>query len=65
MSPTPRAGSTICRIGWAGARGSPGAAAERDEEAIATWVKETWPLVEQRRGIRTRGSASPTKQGNR
>ncbi|MEU8365357.1 winged helix-turn-helix domain-containing protein [Nonomuraea sp. NPDC048882] len=32
-------------------------AAERDEEAIATWVKETWPLAEQRRGTRTHGSA--------
>jgi hypothetical protein len=34
-------------------------AAERDEEAIATWVKETWPSVERPRGIRTGGSASP------
>ncbi|MFI7449664.1 winged helix-turn-helix domain-containing protein [Nonomuraea sp. NPDC049714] len=40
-------------------------AAERDDEAIATWVKDTWPLAEQRRGTRTRGSASPTKQDNR
>ncbi|MER7576745.1 winged helix-turn-helix domain-containing protein [Streptomyces sp. NPDC126514] len=23
-------------------------AAERDEEAVATWVKETWPRVERR-----------------
>jgi putative transposase len=52
------------RLGW-----SPQApqrkAAERDEEAIATWVKDTWPLAGQRRGTRTRGSASPTKQANR
>ncbi|WP_435891546.1 winged helix-turn-helix domain-containing protein [Nonomuraea angiospora] len=52
------------RLGW-----SPQApqrrAAERDEAAVATWIKETWPTVEQRRGTRTRGSASRTKQANR
>jgi transposase len=65
ISYTPRGISYLLhRLGW-----SPQVprrrAAERDEEAIATWVKDTWPLVEQRRGIRTRGSASPMKQGNR
>ncbi|MGV9387212.1 helix-turn-helix domain-containing protein [Nonomuraea sp. NPDC003707] len=40
-------------------------AAERDEVAVATWIKETWPTVEQRRGTRTRGSASRTKQASR
>nr|WP_206184503.1 winged helix-turn-helix domain-containing protein [Thermoactinospora rubra] len=62
---TPRGISYLLhRLGW-----SPQVpqrrAAERDEEAIATWVKDTWPLAEQRRGIRTRGSALPTKQDNR
>ncbi|WP_186319104.1 winged helix-turn-helix domain-containing protein [Streptomyces sp. SAJ15] len=23
-------------------------AAERDEDAVATWIRETWPLVERR-----------------
>jgi transposase len=40
-------------------------AAERDDEAIATWIKETWPLAEQPRGTRTHGSASKTKPVNR
>jgi putative transposase len=39
-------------------------AAERDEEAIATWIKETWPSVERPPGTRTRGSASRTKQAS-
>ncbi|WP_425569461.1 helix-turn-helix domain-containing protein [Nonomuraea salmonea] len=62
---TPRGVSYLLhRLGW-----SPQApqrkAAERDEEAIATWMKDTWPLAGQRRGIRTRGAASPTKQAHR
>ncbi|MFI6295931.1 winged helix-turn-helix domain-containing protein [Nonomuraea sp. NPDC050790] len=65
VSYTPRGISYLLhRLGW-----SPQVpqrrAAERNEEQVATWVKETWPLVEQRRGIRTRGSASPTRQDNR
>jgi transposase len=60
VSYTPRGISYLLhRLGW-----SPQVphrrAAERDEEAIATWVKETWPSVERPRGIRTGGSASPT-----
>jgi transposase len=47
------------RIGW-----SPQVpihrAAERDEEAIATWVKHTWPHLKGRPPSRARGSASPT-----
>ncbi|MFC0863948.1 winged helix-turn-helix domain-containing protein [Sphaerimonospora cavernae] len=35
-------------------------AAERDEEAITTWVKETWPHIKASPASRTRGSASPT-----
>lgn len=65
VSCTPRGISYLLhRLGW-----SPQVphrhAAERDEEAIATWVKETWPSVERPRGIRTGGSASPTKQASR
>jgi transposase len=65
VSYTPRGISYLLhRLGW-----SPQVphrhAAERDEEAIATWVKETWPSVERPRGIRTGGSASPTKQASR
>ncbi|MFD9941448.1 winged helix-turn-helix domain-containing protein [Nonomuraea sp. NPDC059023] len=61
---TPRGISYLLhRLGW-----SPQVpqrrAAERDEAAIATWVKGTWPQVEQQRGTRVRGSASPTKQDN-
>jgi transposase len=45
------------RIGW-----SPQVpvhrAAERDEGAVATWVKETWPQVKRRRRAWVRGSAS-------
>lgn len=64
ISYTPRGISYLLhRLGW-----SPQVpqrrAVERDEEAIATWVKDTWSLVEQRRGIRTRGSASRTKQAS-
>lgn len=33
-------------------------AAERDEEAVATWIKETWPEVKKRRRARAGGSAS-------
>jgi transposase len=65
VSCTPRGISYLLhRLGW-----SPQVphrrAAERDEEAIATWVKETWPSVERPRGTRTGGSASPTKQASR
>ncbi|PRX50752.1 winged helix-turn-helix protein [Nonomuraea fuscirosea] len=65
ISYTPRGISYLLhRLGWS--RQIPQCrAAERDEEAIAPWVKATWPMAEQRRGIRTRGSASPTKQDNR
>jgi putative transposase len=52
LSYTPRGISYLLhRMGW-----SPQVpqcrAAERDEETIATWVKDTWPLAEQRRGTR-------------
>ncbi|GAA2697113.1 hypothetical protein GCM10010412_091770 [Nonomuraea recticatena] len=40
-------------------------AAERDEDAVATWIKETWPTVERPPGTRTHGSASKTRQASR
>jgi putative transposase len=40
-------------------------AAERDEEAITTWRKETWPQVKTRRGGWVRGSSSPTSPASR
>jgi putative transposase len=40
-------------------------AAERDEEAIATWRKETWPTVGRPRGTRARGSSSRTSPASR
>lgn len=52
------------RIGW-----SPQVpvhrAAERDEGAVATWVKETWPQVKRRRRAWARGSASPMSPASR
>jgi transposase len=65
ISYTPRGVSYLLhRLGW-----SPQVpvhrAAERDNEAIATWVKETWPQVEQPGGSRTRGSSSRTRPANR
>lgn len=51
------------RIGW-----SPQVpvhrAAERDEEAIATWVRESWPDIKELRPSSGRGSASPTSPAN-
>jgi len=65
VSYTPRGVSSVLhRLGW-----SPQVpvhrAAERDAEAVATWVKETWPQVEQPGGSRTRGSSSRTRPANR
>ena len=40
-------------------------AAERDDEAVATWRKSTWPQVKGSRAGWARGSASPTKPGKR
>jgi transposase len=40
-------------------------AAERDEEAIATWRKEVWPQVKRPPGSRTQGSASKTSPAGR
>jgi transposase len=40
-------------------------AAERDDDAVATWRKSTWPQVKGSRAGWVRGSASPTKPGKR
>lgn len=58
---TPRGvGYLLHRIGW-----SPQMPARRgvrrDDEVIATWVRETWPYIKGRRRPGTPGSASRTK----
>jgi len=40
-------------------------AVERDEEAIATWRKETWPQVKPGRATWARGSSSPMSPASR
>jgi putative transposase len=61
ISYTPRGVSYLLhRLGW-----SPQVpvhrAVERDEDAVATWVKGTWPEVGKPCGSRTRGSSSRTR----
>jgi transposase len=48
------------RLGWS-PQVSAHRAAERDEQAIATWTKEVWPRVKRRRRPGTDGSASKTR----
>lgn len=65
VSYTPRGVSYVLhRLGW-----SPQVpvhrAAERDHDAVATWMKETWPEAELPRGSRTRGSSSKTSPASR
>lgn len=52
------------RMGWT-PQTAAHRAVERDDAAIATWVKETWPVVEKRHGTRMRGSSSRTSPGRR
>ncbi|MFI8186491.1 winged helix-turn-helix domain-containing protein [Actinacidiphila glaucinigra] len=40
-------------------------AVQRDDEAVATWVKETWPAVEPPRRRSGPGPSSPTRPGSR
>ncbi|MFB7292265.1 winged helix-turn-helix domain-containing protein [Actinacidiphila glaucinigra] len=40
-------------------------AVQRDDEAVATWVKETWPAVEPPRRHSAPGPSSPTRPGSR
>jgi putative transposase len=48
------------RLGWS-PQVSAHRAAERDESAVTTWTKQTWPRVKERRRPRTGGSASKTR----
>lgn len=52
------------RIGW-----SPQVpvhhAAERDDEAVAAWVRESWPRIKESPQISAHGSCSPTKPASR
>ena len=47
------------RIGWS-VQVPVRRAAERDEDAIAAWKQETWPVIKGRRRIWAPGSASKT-----
>lgn len=40
-------------------------ALQRDDEAVATWVRETWPAVEPLRRRSGPGPSSPTRPGSR
>ncbi len=61
---TPRGVSYLLhRLGWS-QQVPVHRAVERDAEAVATWVKETWPRVEQPGGNSTRGSSSKKKPAN-
>ncbi|WP_425547288.1 helix-turn-helix domain-containing protein [Actinocorallia aurantiaca] len=40
-------------------------AVERDDAAVASWVRETWPHVEKPRRRSAPGSSSKTKPGSR
>lgn len=52
------------RMGWT-PQTAAHRAVERDEAAIATWVREVWPRVKARRGSREPGSSSKTNPGSR
>jgi transposase len=51
------------RLGWSRQRPAR-RAVERDDEAIATWVKEEWPRIKKARGAVARGSSSRTRAGS-
>lgn len=51
------------RLGWSKQRPAR-RAVERDDEAIATWVKEDWPRIKKARGAAAPGSSSRTKAGS-
>jgi transposase len=51
------------RLGWTRQRPAR-RAVERNEEAIATWVKEDWPRIKKAPGAAAPGSASKTKAGS-
>jgi transposase len=51
------------RLGWSVQRPAR-RARERNDEAIATWVKEDWPRIKKARGGETPGSSSKTNPGS-
>jgi transposase len=51
------------RLGWSRQRPAR-RAVERDDEAIATWVKEDWPRIKKARGGAAPGSSSRTRAGS-
>jgi transposase len=51
------------RLGWSVQRPAR-RARERNDEAIATWVREDWPRIKKARGGAARGSSSKTNQGS-
>jgi transposase len=51
------------RLGWSRQRPAR-RAMERDEEAIARWVKEDWPRIKKAPGAAAPGSSSRTKAGS-
>jgi putative transposase len=52
------------RIGWT-PQVPTHRAAERDEQAVTTWVRKTWPRIKGGRPGSERGSASPTSPASR
>jgi len=51
------------RLGWSVQRPAR-RAKERNDEAIATWVKEDWPRIKKARGAAAPGSSSKTSPGS-
>jgi transposase len=51
------------RLGWSRQRPAR-RAVDRDDAAIATWVKEEWPRIKKARGAAAPGSSSRTRAGS-
>jgi hypothetical protein len=51
------------RLGWTRQRPAR-RALERDDEAVATWVKQEWPRTKKARGAAAPGSSSKTSPGS-
>ena len=51
------------RLGWSRQRPAR-RAVERDDEAIATWVKQDWPRIKKAHGAAAPGSSSKTRAGS-
>jgi transposase len=52
------------RLGWTRQRPAR-RAIERNDEAVATWVREDWPRIKKERGAGAPGSVSKTSRGSR